>query len=966
MKIKNVYWIVIDSMRAYKGSGDSRYRIDYFDQLQNDFFNFSNAYTSAPSTVMSAASMFTGCETIKIARNYSDWKFNLDKIKPVMYYLNKLGFENIPIDNSKRAREMLADLIGRLDYKYFLKDTSHRLNWSNQQVLSIFKNSLETSKSEKKFIMTWYDCRGDKLINELIEEHIRSIKNYGNYENSIIIINSDHGYPDPKAIQTTNIIGKGHDLIVTEDNIKVPLLIKIPGIKPRTLTHRVSLVDILPTVASAINFKLENDVDGYSLFELLKNNKISEEDKDRFIRTDTRLLLQDGKITSLINSNCKYVKYHDSKIEELYDLDKDPNELKNVINDEKYNYQKSKLKKRFILHTKEIFDEQKLFLYKNVKRSFLDCNIDKYQNILFLSNLDVAYLKLITKYLKNKNEKLNFKIFRTKEFDKKFVDEFEISSISELQDFKLHNKSLIIVIDEKNYYRILDERFITYARKFKVDRLFLDFNFEKNNYFFSKWIFPLFKYKNNFYFYKREPILFLADLFKLTKTMINQYILKRKVQTPRGEDVKLQRDRFLKSEVESYNHIKLNQTTHHNFFYNMLINWGGTQKTIINLYKNLKSNQISTQIFTREISEELSKSYNLKSFNIKTFNRKIVIKKNSLFYISIFTNIFYFIFNLIKKNIKLFIRKSLSYIFNDTLTFNAFFSAQKFKRDIDLMLSGSKYFSSFLTKPNLMILFYYNYFCKNNQKYSIILNERNDITKQYLKKNKLLSYFYLKLLNKKKVTLLTNSIHTFDYFNKKKLKSEIKYIYNDINKIDESLYEFNKQFKTLRVSCIGRLTYQKGQNELIKMISKMESLENLQFNFIGRGTHSTKSQKILNKYKNKIFNKNSSDLNEIYGATDIVIINSHYEGQSNVIVESLEFGKLILTNIRLKKELERIYGNEILNFIIFFENQSDLNKILNLNYINGCYREKLSNQLKFAKNYTNKFNTLSSFYSKLQ
>lgn len=951
-------------MRAYKGSGDTRYRIDYFDQLQKDFFNFSNAYTSAPSTVMSAASMFTGCETIKIARNYSDWKFNLNKIKPMMHYLNKLGFENIPIDNSKRAREMLADLIGRLDNKYFLKDTSHRFNWSNQQVLSIFKNSLKKSISEKKFIMTWYDCRGDKLINELIEKHIQSIKNYGDYENSIIIINSDHGYPDPKAIQTTNIIGKGHDLIVTEDNIKVPLLIKIPGIKPRTLTHRVSLIDILPTIASAINFKLENDVDGYSLFELLKNNKISEEEKNRFIRTDTRLLLQDGKITSLINSNCKYVKYHDSKIEELYDLDKDPNELKNVINDEKYNDQKLKLKKRFIEHTKEIFDEQKLFLYKNVKRSFLDYNIDKYQNILFLSNLDVAYLKLITKYLKNKNEKLNFKIFRTKDFDKRFVDDFEISSISELQNFKFHNKSLIIVIDEKNYYRILDERFVTYARKFKADRLFLDFNFEKNNYFFSKWIFPLFKYKNNFYFYKREPILFLADLFKLTKIMVNQYILKRKVQTPRGEDIKLQRDRFLESEVEAFSHRKLNPSTDHNFFYNNLLNWGGTQKTIFNLYKTLDSNQISTQIFTREVSEELIKSYNLGLFKIKTFTKKPQLKKNSLFFLSALSPSI--IINRIKSVIKLVLRKFISIMFSDNLTFNAFFSAHKLKDNIEVTMNSCKYFSSFLTKPNLMILFYYNYFCDKNKKFSIILNERNDITKQYLQKNKLLSFFYVKLLNKKKVTLLTNSIHTFDFFNKKKLKSKIMYIYNDINKIDESLYELNKQFKTLRVSCIGRLTYQKGQNELIKMIPKMESLENLQFNFIGRGTHTTRSQEILNKYKNKIFNMNSSDLNEIYGATDIVIINSHYEGQSNVIVECLEFGKLILINIRLKKELERIYGNEIINFFTFFENQSDLNKILNLSYINGCYREKLSNQLKFAKNYKNKFNTLSSFYSKLQ
>ena len=101
--------------------------------------------------------------------------------------------------------------------------------------------------------MTWYDCRGDKLINTLIEDHIKIIKDNGNSENSIIIINSDHGYPDPKAIKTSNIIGKGHDLIVTEDNIKVPLLIKIPGIHPKEINTRVSLVDILPTISELLN-----------------------------------------------------------------------------------------------------------------------------------------------------------------------------------------------------------------------------------------------------------------------------------------------------------------------------------------------------------------------------------------------------------------------------------------------------------------------------------------------------------------------------------------------------------------------------------------------------------------------------------------------------------------------------------------------------------------------------------------
>ena len=41
MEIKNIYWIVVDSMRSYKGEGDTRFRIKYFDELESDFFNFA-------------------------------------------------------------------------------------------------------------------------------------------------------------------------------------------------------------------------------------------------------------------------------------------------------------------------------------------------------------------------------------------------------------------------------------------------------------------------------------------------------------------------------------------------------------------------------------------------------------------------------------------------------------------------------------------------------------------------------------------------------------------------------------------------------------------------------------------------------------------------------------------------------------------------------------------------------------
>ena len=43
-------------------------------------------------------------------------------------------------------------------------------------------------------------------------------------------MNSDHGYPDPRTkLNEEYFKDIGHDMIFTDDNIKVPLIIKTPN-----------------------------------------------------------------------------------------------------------------------------------------------------------------------------------------------------------------------------------------------------------------------------------------------------------------------------------------------------------------------------------------------------------------------------------------------------------------------------------------------------------------------------------------------------------------------------------------------------------------------------------------------------------------------------------------------------------------------------------------------------------------
>ena len=52
----NIIWVVTDSARNFSTGGlDDRDRPDFFDTISDEFVNFENTVTSAPSSVMSGA-----------------------------------------------------------------------------------------------------------------------------------------------------------------------------------------------------------------------------------------------------------------------------------------------------------------------------------------------------------------------------------------------------------------------------------------------------------------------------------------------------------------------------------------------------------------------------------------------------------------------------------------------------------------------------------------------------------------------------------------------------------------------------------------------------------------------------------------------------------------------------------------------------------------------------------------------
>jgi arylsulfatase A-like enzyme len=87
-------------------------------------------------------------------------------------------------------------------------------------------------------------------------------------------------------------------------------------------SETVSLIDLYPTFAEMCDLPAKKDLEGVSLGEVLKAPSKAEK-RDVFVPHMKR-----GSY-AVVNSDWRYIQYNDGS-EELYNLNKDPNEWKNL------------------------------------------------------------------------------------------------------------------------------------------------------------------------------------------------------------------------------------------------------------------------------------------------------------------------------------------------------------------------------------------------------------------------------------------------------------------------------------------------------------------------------------------------------------------------------------------------------------------------------------------------------------
>lgn len=244
--LNSPYWFVF--LNAQKGS----VLFSTLESLEYQTHIFSSTSTAWPEFTKTAyfdiqdkiSDKYEGSpyqKDIKSSDDFVNWLDTVDTKKPIFsfVFLDAPHGASYPKDNSI----FMPDHYGETNFLTVSDKDAPTL-------LNRYKNSTNFS---------------DKMIKKMVDK----LKAEGLYENSIIIITSDHG----QEFYEHGLYG--HNSAFNYEQVKVPFIVHLPENKHKTVTKLTSHIDVVPTLMSYIG--VENDVSDYSNGNSLFDKKFNRE-----------------------------------------------------------------------------------------------------------------------------------------------------------------------------------------------------------------------------------------------------------------------------------------------------------------------------------------------------------------------------------------------------------------------------------------------------------------------------------------------------------------------------------------------------------------------------------------------------------------------------------------------------------------------------------------------------------------
>lgn len=216
---------------------------------------------------------------------------------------------------------------GELDNKPLPQQVEHHGAYSNP---ALYPYSRMNDKDHRLIKAAYYAMID--LIDVQVGRMLDALDRTGQRENTIVIFMSDHG----EMLGDHGIYLKGAHFY--DAAVRVPLIFSMPGTIRKGVRNEemVELVDLAPTLLDAVSLSREPGMQGLSFWELLREGATTDAHRDDvyseyynsgFTGPDEPR----GRFATMLRTKqYKLVVHHGQAFGELYDLQSDPHERRNL------------------------------------------------------------------------------------------------------------------------------------------------------------------------------------------------------------------------------------------------------------------------------------------------------------------------------------------------------------------------------------------------------------------------------------------------------------------------------------------------------------------------------------------------------------------------------------------------------------------------------------------------------------
>ncbi|MFP4051683.1 MAG: sulfatase [Thermoplasmata archaeon] len=191
----------------------------------------------------------------------------------------------------------------------------------------LFSGELDKDEHYK---YAYYDAKIKYMDEKLFQPLVKLLKDLEIWEDTTIVVTSDHGETlgtDDPTWKTYFFDYPQHKTMY-DDDLKIPLIIKNKSLDTQKIDHTVRAIDMVPTLLDLLGIPSSEDFDGISLLPLMEGKELPE------LTAYAEELFENrgpGSLQAVRTPHYKLIRNLTEEQEEFYDLKKDPDEEKNII-----------------------------------------------------------------------------------------------------------------------------------------------------------------------------------------------------------------------------------------------------------------------------------------------------------------------------------------------------------------------------------------------------------------------------------------------------------------------------------------------------------------------------------------------------------------------------------------------------------------------------------------------------------